>query len=164
MSDQLDYEGELGVVIGRRGRHIPAGEAFEYVAGYTIVNEGSVRDWQQHGKQNCPGKNFFRSGSIGPWMVTADEIGDPMSLELTTRVDGELRQRGNTADMLFTIGEAIAHISRFTQLEPGDLISTGSPGGSAIERDPPAWLRPGQTLEVEIAGLGTLGNRVEAEA
>ena len=163
VSAELDYEGELGVVIGRRGRHIPVRQAFDYVAGYTIVNEGSVRDWQRRGRQNCPGKNFFHSGSMGPWIVTADEVPDPAALTIVTRVDGEERQRGRVAQMLFTIAEAIAHVSAFTYLEAGDIISTGSPGGSAVDSDPPAWLEPGQVLEVEIEPIGVLSNPVVAE-
>lgn len=163
VSEQLDYEGELGVVIGRSGRHIPEDEAFNHVAGFTIVNEGSVRDWQRRGRQNCPGKNFFHSGSMGPWLVTADEIPNPEELTIVTRVDGEERQRGRVADMLFTIAEAIAHISKFTLLMPGDVISTGSPGGSAVDSDRPRWLEAGQRLEVEIEPLGVLANPVAAE-
>lgn len=111
VSEQLDYEGELDVVIGRAGRHIAAGQAWSHVAGYTIVNEGSVRDWQRQGRQNCPGKNFYRSGSVGPWLVTADEIPDPERLTIVTRVDGRERQRGGVDRMLFTIPEAIAYIA-----------------------------------------------------
>lgn len=163
VSDELDYEGELCVVIGRAARHVPAAHALEHVAGYTIMNEGSVRDWQKRGSQNCPGKNFFRSGSIGPWIVTADEIPNPIALEIITRVDGQERQRGNTRDMLFSIAEAIAHISTFTRLEPGDLIAMGSPGGSAIDDSRPRWLAPGQQLEIEIERIGMLRNPIEAE-
>lgn len=162
-SDQLDYEGELAVVIGRRGRHIAEAEALSYVGGYTIMNEGSVRDWQNRGTQNCPAKNFWHSGSIGPWIVTADEIPDPSRLHITTRVNGEVRQDGGTDLMIFGIPFVISHISKFTWLEPGDIIATGSPGGSAIEMKPPAWLRPGDTLEVEIGGIGTLANPIVAE-
>jgi 5-carboxymethyl-2-hydroxymuconate isomerase len=163
VSEQLDYEGELGVVIGRPVRHAAAADAMQYVAGYTIVNEGSVRDWQRRGRQNCPGKNFYCSGSMGPWLVTADEVPDPAELTIVTRVDGEERQRGRVADMLFTIAEAIAHISAFTRLEPGDVVSTGSPGGSAVDGDPPRWLEAGQRLEIEIEPLGVLVNSVVAE-
>ena len=162
-SDQLDYEGELGVIIGKGGRHIPEDHALDHVAGYTIMNEGSVRDWQSRGTQNCPGKNFYRSGAIGPWMVTRDEISDLSKLTIVTRVDGEVRQDGGTDMMIFDIPFVISHISKFTWLEPGDMIATGSPGGSAIEGDPPAWLKPGQTIEVEIQPIGTLRNSIEAE-
>jgi 5-carboxymethyl-2-hydroxymuconate isomerase len=162
-SEQLDYEGELCVVIGRRGRHLRAEEAMDCVAGYTIVNEGSVRDWQRYGGQNCPGKNFWHSGSMGPWIVTRDEIADPATLTITTRVDGETRQHGSCGAMLFPVAEAISHVSRFTLLEPGDVIATGSPGGSAIDEEPHRWLEPGQTLEVEIDAIGVLRNAIVAE-
>jgi len=163
VSEQLDYEGEIGVIIGKSGRHIPEARALDWVAGYTIVNEGSVRDWQSKGTQNCPGKNFYRSGAIGPWMVTRDEIDDLDSLRIRTAVDGEVRQDGGSDMMIFKIPFLIAHISTFTWLEPGDLIATGSPGGSAIEGDPPQWLRAGQTIEIGIEPIGTLANPVAAE-
>jgi 2-keto-4-pentenoate hydratase/2-oxohepta-3-ene-1,7-dioic acid hydratase in catechol pathway len=162
-SDQLDYEGELGVIIGTPGRHVPEADALDYIGGYTCMNEGTVRDWSKRGTQNCPAKNFYRSGSIGPWMVTADEIADPMKLHIRTTVSGDLRQDGGTELMIFDIAYVIAHISKFTRLEPGDIIATGSPGGSAIEMDPQAWLKAGDTLEVDISGVGTLENPVAAE-
>ena len=162
-SDQLDFEGELGVIIGKPGRHIPAEAAFDYIAGYTIINEGTVRDWLRRGTQNSPGKNFYRSGSIGPWMVTADEIADTTALQIVTRVDGEVRQDGGTDMMIFQIPFLLAHISTYTWLEPGDLIATGSPGGSAVEDPEPRWLRAGQTVEVEIAPIGVLKNPVRGE-
>ena len=162
-SEQLDYEGEIGVVIGKAGRHVPEEAALDYVAGYTVVNEGSVRDWQSKGTQNCPGKNFHRSGAIGPWMATRDEIDDLDALRIRTTVDGETRQDGGTDMMIFKIPFVIAHVSRFAWLEPGDLIATGSPGGSAVEDDPPRWLRPGQEVRIEIAPIGVLSNPVAAE-
>ena len=162
-SDQLDYEGELAVVIGRRCRHVGEKDALSCVAGYTILNEGSVRDWQGRGTQNCPGKNFWHSGSIGPWLVTADEVPDPSKLHITTRVNGEVRQDGGTDLMIFSIPYVISHVSKFTWLEPGDIITTGSPGGSAVEMKPPQWLKPGDVLEVEISGIGRLRNPIVAE-
>tara|TARA_R110000787_G_scaffold40869_7_gene101108 strand:+ start:326 stop:1183 length:858 start_codon:yes stop_codon:yes gene_type:complete len=161
--EQLDYEGELVVIIGKQGRRIPEDQAMSYVGGYTIANEGSVRNWIGRGTQNCPVKNHWRSGSIGPWMVTADEIADPMKLKIQTRVNGETRQDGNTDMMIFDIKFAISYVSKFCLLQPGDMICTGSPGGSAIEFDPPGYLKPGDKLEVEIEGIGTLRNPVEAE-
>ena len=161
--DQLDYEGELVVVIGKQGRHIAEADAMSHVGGYTIANEGSVRNWIGRGTQNCPVKNQWRSGSMGPSIVTADEIDDPMKLQIVTRVNGEERQNGGTDMMIFDIPYVISFISRFTQLEPGDLICTGSPGGSAIEHDPPGYLKPGDHLEVQIEGVGLLQNPVEAE-
>ncbi len=163
VSDELDFEGELCVILGKAGRHIPEDRAMDYVAGYTAMNEGSVRDWQSRGTQNCPGKNFYRSGAIGPWMVTADEVGDIGDLAIRTRVDGELRQDGSTAMMIFEVPFLIAHISRFTWLEPGDMIATGSPGGSAASEDAPRWLRPGQQVEIEVERIGVLKNPVAAE-
>lgn len=163
VSEQLDYEGEIGVVIGKPGRHIPEDRALDYVAGYTIINEGSVRDWQRKGTQNCPGKNFHRSGAIGPWMVTRDEIEDLDKLRIVTTVDGGVRQDGTSDMMIFKIPYVISHISKFTWLEPGDMIATGSPGGSAIENDPPNWLRDGETISIEIEPIGTLTNPVAAE-
>lgn len=162
-ADKLDYEGELVVVIGKQGRHIPEEKAMFHVGGYTIANEGSVRNWIGRGTQNCPVKNQWRSGSMGPWMVSDDEIADPMKLRIITRVNGEERQNGGTEMMIFDIPFVISYISRFTQLEPGDLICTGSPGGSAIEHDPPGYLEPGDHLEVEIDGIGLLKNRVQGE-
>jgi 2-keto-4-pentenoate hydratase/2-oxohepta-3-ene-1,7-dioic acid hydratase in catechol pathway len=162
--DQLDYEGELVVVIGKQGRHILEENSMDYVGGYTIANEGSVRNWIGRGTQNCPVKNQWRSGSMGPAMVTADEIDDPMDLQIVTRVNGEERQNGSTSMMIFDIPFVISYISRFTRLEPGDLICTGSPGGSAIEHDPPGYLKPGDQIEVQIGGIGSLKNLVESEA
>jgi 2-keto-4-pentenoate hydratase/2-oxohepta-3-ene-1,7-dioic acid hydratase in catechol pathway len=163
VSEQLDFEGELGVIIGKPGHHIAEADALSYIAGYTIVNEGTVRDWLRRGTQNCPGKNFYHSGAIGPCMVTADEIPDLDNVRIVTRVDGEVRQDGTTDMMICKIPFIMSHISTFTWLEPGDLIATGSPGGSAIEDDPPRWLRPGQEIEIEIEPIGTLRNPVKAE-
>ncbi len=161
--DQLDYEGELVAVIGTRGRHIPREKALDHIAGYTCMNEGTVRDWMKKGTQNTPAKNFYRSGGIGPWLVTADEVGDPSRLHITTRRNGEVVQDGGTDRMIFDLPYLIAHISKFTWLEPGDMIATGSPGGSIIESDSPDWLKPGDALEVEISGIGALANPIEAE-
>jgi 2-keto-4-pentenoate hydratase/2-oxohepta-3-ene-1,7-dioic acid hydratase in catechol pathway len=163
VSEQLDYEGEIGVIIGKSGRHIPEENALDYVAGYTIFNEGSVRDWQSKGTQNCPGKNFHRSGSIGPWMTTRDEVDDLDALQIKTTVNGETRQDGGSDMMIFKIPFVISHISKFTWLEPGDMIATGSPGGSAIESDPPKWLKPGEEISITIEPFGTLTNPIVAE-
>ena len=161
--DQLDYEGELVAVIGARGRHVPQEKALDYVVGYTCMNEGTVRDWMKKGTQNTTAKNFYRSGSIGPWLATADEVGDPSRLHIRTRRNGDVVQDGGTDMMIFDLPYLISHISKFTWLEPGDMIATGSPGGSIVESDAPHWLRPGDALEVEITGIGTLENPVEAE-
>ena len=159
-SKQLDYEGEVALVIARRGRRIPEGDAISYVAGYTICNEGTIRDWLRHGKFNVtPGKNFDRTGSLGPWMVTSDEIGSE-PLRLTTRVNGELRQEDTTDRMIFPMSFLISYISHFCTLEPGDLIITGSPTGAGARLDPPRYLVPGDAVEVEVSRIGTLKNRV----
>jgi 2-keto-4-pentenoate hydratase/2-oxohepta-3-ene-1,7-dioic acid hydratase in catechol pathway len=159
-SKQLDYEGEVALVIARRGRRIPEGDAISYVAGYTICNDGTVRDWLRHGKFNVtPGKNFDRTGSLGPWMVTSDEIGSE-PLRLTTRVNGELRQEDTTDRLIFPMSFLISYISRFCTLEPGDLIITGSPTGAGARLDPPRYLVPGDAIEVEVSRIGTLKNRV----
>jgi len=161
--DQLDYEGELVVVIGKAGRHISEERAFDHVAGYTCMNEGTVRDWMSKGTQNLPAKNFDRSGGLGPFIVTADEVPDPARLRIITRRNGRVVQDGSTEQMIFDIPFLIAHISKFTRLEPGDLIATGSPGGSAVESSSPEWLRDGEVIEVEISGIGRLENPIASE-
>ncbi len=161
--EKLDYEGELVVVIGKEGRHISEKNALSFVGGYTIANEGSVRGWIGRGTQNCPVKNQWRSGSMGPWLVTPDEVPNPMKTQIVTRVNGEERQNGSTDMMIFDIPFVISYISRFAFLQPGDLICTGSPGGSAIEYDPPKYLIPGDHLEIEIDCIGTLQNSIEDE-
>jgi 2-keto-4-pentenoate hydratase/2-oxohepta-3-ene-1,7-dioic acid hydratase in catechol pathway len=157
----FDYEGELAVVIGKPGRHIPAAQALEHVAAYTCFNDGSVRDFQQHSV--TAGKNFPCTGPLGPWLVTADEIPDPQALTLVTRVNGEERQRTSTADMILPVAALIAYVSSFTPLAPGDVIATGTPEGVAQARMPPPWLKPGDVVEVEIERIGILRNPVIAE-
>lgn len=160
-SECLDYEGELAVVIGRPGRHIPADRALEHVAAYACFNDGSLRDFQKHSV--TAGKNFPQTGPLGPWLVTADEIPDPQALTLVTRVNGQERQRASTADMILPVAALIAYVSSFTPLSPGDVIATGTPEGVAQARTPPPWLRPGDVVEVEIERIGTLRNPVAAE-
>ncbi len=163
-SDQLDYEGEIVIVIGREGRRIGQQEAHEYVAGLTIMNEGSVRDYLRHAKFNVTqGKNFERSGSVGPWLVSLDEIGGFDDLHLTTRVNGELRQEDRTDNLLFSFEYLISYLSTFMRLQPGDLISTGTPTGAGARFDPPRYLKPGDLVEVAVDGIGTLRNVVEDE-
>ena len=163
-SPQFDYEGEIVLVIGRSGRRIPEAHALDHVFGFTLMNEGSVRDWLRHAKFNVTqGKNFDRSGSIGPWIVPRNEIADPANLTVVTRVNGEERQRGNTGTLMFSFARIIAYISTFTTLEPGDLIATGTPPGAGARFDPPRWLKPGDEVEVECAGIGMLRNVVEDE-
>jgi 2-keto-4-pentenoate hydratase/2-oxohepta-3-ene-1,7-dioic acid hydratase in catechol pathway len=161
-SDQYDYEGEVAVIIGKYGRHIAEENAASYVAGYACVNDGSVRDWQKHSTQFTPGKNFWRSGSFGPWMVTADEIPDPSVLRLETRVNGEVRQAISLDSFIFGIPWLIAYLSSFTPLSPGDVIVTGTPTGFGSSRQPAVFLRPGDVVEVEVPGIGVLRNAVMA--
>ena len=164
VSDHFDYEGELALIIGKGGRHITAGSALEHVAGYACYNEGSIRDWQRHTSQFLAGKSFAQSGSFGPWMVTSDEIPDPSRLTLETRLNGNVVQH-TTTDLLITpVPELIAYISTIFPLDPGDVIVTGTPGGVGAKRVPPLWMRPGDTVEVEITDIGVLRNSVIAEA
>lgn len=162
-STEYDYEGELAIVIGRPARHVPAARALDYVAGYTCLMDGSARDWQRHTSQFTAGKNFPRSGSMGPWLATVDEIPDPAALTLSTRINGEVMQQAPVADLCFDVPHIVEYCSRFCQLEPGDIISTGTPGGVGFARTPPRWLTPGDTIEVEISGIGVLRNGVKAE-
>ncbi|HZP79238.1 MAG TPA: fumarylacetoacetate hydrolase family protein [Pseudolabrys sp.] len=163
-SEQFDYEGEIALVIGREGRRIPRERAMEHVAGYTLCNEGSVRDWLRHGKFNVTqGKNFDASGSLGPWMVTADEIDPARPLHLTTTVNGELRQDDTTANLIFPFAELIAYVSTFMTLRPADVIVTGTPTGAGARFDPPRWLKPGDIVEIAVPEIGVLRNAVAAE-
>ncbi|MDT9632619.1 fumarylacetoacetate hydrolase family protein [Pseudomonas sp. JV449] len=162
-SHKLDFEGELAVVIGKVARHVKHAEALDYVAGYACYNDGSVRDWQKHTIQFVPGKNFPNTGGFGPWLVTGDEIGDPQDLELTTRLNGEVMQHTRTSDMIFDVRQLIEYCSTFTELAPGDVIVTGTTGGVGAFREPPVWMKPGDQVEVEIAGIGTLRNSIVDE-
>ena len=163
-SDQLDYEGEIVLVVGKAGRRISRERALDHVAGLTLCNEGSVRDWLRHGKFNVTqGKNFDASGSIGPWMVTCDELDPAKPLTLTTRVNGEVRQQDTTENLIFSFADLIAYITTFTTLEPGDIIVTGTPTGAGARFDPPKWLKAGDAVEVEVPGIGLLSNKVVAE-
>ncbi|EIC31096.1 fumarylacetoacetate hydrolase family protein [Methylomicrobium album] len=163
VSDKLDYEGELAFVIGRRCRHVPVEKAREVIAGFTIANDVSVRDWQARSPTMMIGKSFDTAGPLGPWIVTADEIPDPHNLELKTRVDEELRQNANTGEMLFNCYEMVAYLSEAMTLEPGDVISTGTPAGVGVKMYPRGYLKPGQTVRIEIEGIGTLVNPVVME-
>jgi 5-carboxymethyl-2-hydroxymuconate isomerase len=165
-SQQLDYEGEIGLVIGRGGRRIPQAQALAHIGGLTCVNEGTIRDWVHHAKFNVTqGKNFHASGAVGPWLVTADEFPEGFgNVRVRTRVNGELRQNDTTANLMFDFAYLIHYLSTFTALEPGDLIVTGTPIGAGIRFDPPRFLRPGDVVEVEVSGVGALRNSVEAEA
>jgi 2-keto-4-pentenoate hydratase/2-oxohepta-3-ene-1,7-dioic acid hydratase in catechol pathway len=154
LSDNFDYEGELALVIGRPGRHIAAERALEHVAGYTIFVDGSVRDYQKFSVTS--GKNWPGTGPLGPWLVTTDEIPDPSKLMLSTRLNGQQVQHAPTSQLIYSIPQIIAFCSDFTALSPGDIIATGTPEGVGHGRKPPLWMKPGDTLEVEIAGIGTL--------
>lgn len=162
-SEQLDYEGELVIIIGRGGRRIPQPEAMSHVFGYSCANEGSVRDWLRHSKFNVTqGKNFDRSGGLGPYVVTADEVGTE-PLHIRTRVNGETRQDDTSDRMIFPIPFLIHYISTFCTLESGDVILTGTPSGAGARLDPPRYLRPGDVVEVEISRVGLLRNAVVAD-
>ena len=163
-SIQLDYEGELALVIGKAGRRVPSANAMEYVAGFSIVNEGTIRDWIHHAKfNNAQGKNWESSGSIGPWMATADEFPHLEEVQIRTRVNGELRQQDKIGNLLFPIPYLVSYISTFTRLSPGDIIATGTPTGAGVRLHPPRYLAPGDLVEVEISGLGVLSNMVADE-
>ncbi len=164
VSEQFDYEGELVAVIGRAGRHIPEAAAMEHVLGYTIMAENSVRDWQRHASQATAGKNFVASGAVGPWCVTRDEFRPDATFPILTRVNGTVVQDGDTSQFIFPLQRVVAYVSTFTELVPGDLIALGTPSGVGMGRTPPLWLKPGDVLEVQVAGIGTLRNRVVAEA
>ena len=163
VSDNLDWEGELAVVIGKGGRHIPEAEAFDHVAGYSIYNDVSVRDWQRHAQQIASGKNFVGTGPFGPWLVTPDEIGDPTRLKLETRVNGKVEQKSDTSMLIFSIPRLINYCSTIFDLVPGDVIATGTPAGVGFTRKPPEFLKPGDVVEVEIENIGVLRNPVVDE-
>lgn len=162
-SDRFDYEGELAVVIGRAGRRIARADALAHVAGYACFMDGSVRDFQRHTSQFTAGKNFDRSGAFGPWLVTADEVPDPAALTLTTRVNGEVMQQATTDLLINGVPALIEYLSTFTELLPGDVIATGTPGGVGAARTPPVFLRDGDVVEVDITGVGVLRNPVVDE-
>lgn len=159
-SERFDWEGELAFVIGKGGRHIAQADAFGHIAGYACFNDISVRDWQRHTHQFTPGKNFPGTAPFGPVLVTRDEVPDVKALTLETRVNGEVMQRASVADLIFDIPTIVAYVSRFTPLSPGDVIATGTPGGVGDRREPPLYMKHGDTVEVEITGLGVLRNRI----
>ena len=162
LSSRFDYEGELGLVIGRGGRYIPAEEALSTVAGFVVLNDATAREWQRAASQWTPGKNFDGTMPIGPELVTTDEV-DPSDLQLTTRLNGEVMQSASTSQMIFDIPRTIEYLSSFTTLRPGDVVATGTPGGVGFARTPPVWLAPGDLIEVTIEGVGRIANRVVAE-
>lgn len=160
VSNMYDFEGELAVVIGRGGFKISEARAHEHIGGYSCLNDGSVRDWQRHTTQFAPGKNFYHSGSFGPWMVTPDEMPDFASAQLRTTVNGVVKQQIGLDRMIFSIPWLIAYFSTFTPLAPGDVIATGTPSGFGSKRTPPEFLSAGDVVEIEISGIGTLRNEV----
>ena len=163
VSEQLDYEGEIALVIGREGRHVARERALAHVAGVTLCNEGTVRDWLRHGKFNVTqGKNFDASGSIGPWLATDVDLTRP--LHLTVSVNGEITQDDTTASMIFGFADLIAYVTTFMTIRPGDVIVTGTPGGVGSRRTPPLWMKPGDVVEVEIDRIGLLRNGIADEA
>jgi 2-keto-4-pentenoate hydratase/2-oxohepta-3-ene-1,7-dioic acid hydratase in catechol pathway len=164
VSEQLDYEGEIAMVIGREGRHVPKERARDYILGYTLCNEGSVRDWMRHGKFNVTqGKNFDRSGSIGPWIVTADEIDQAQPMHITVKLNGEITQDDTTASMIFSFADLIAYVTTFMTIKPADIISTGTPVKRKSAGGAPRWLKPGDVVEISSPELGTLQNTVVDE-
>lgn len=163
VSKALDYEGELGFVVGRRCRHVPRDRAHQVIAGYLVVNDVSVRDWQLRIPTWTMGKSFDTHGPLGPWLTTADQVGDPHALRLRTWVNGELRQDSNTKELIFDCFTLVEHFSTAFTLEPGDLISTGTPAGVAAAMKPPRWLVAGDVVRVEIEGVGAIENRIIVE-
>ena len=162
-STAYDYEGELAVIIGTGGRHISEADSLNHIAGYSCYNDGSIRDWQRHTSQFTPGKNFVGTGGFGPWMVTTDEIPDPASMHLMTRLNGETLQDATTDLLVFTVPVLINYISTFTELVPGDVIVTGTPGGVGFKRNPPVFMKDGDTCEIEIDKIGILSNPIADE-
>jgi 2-keto-4-pentenoate hydratase/2-oxohepta-3-ene-1,7-dioic acid hydratase in catechol pathway len=164
VSEQLDYEGEIAMVISREGRHVPRERARDYILGYTLCNEGSVRDWMRHGKFNVTqGKNFDRSGSIGPWIVTADEIDQAAPMHITAKLNGEVTQDDTTASMIFSFADLIAYVTTFMTVKPADIISTGTPVKRKSAIAAPHWLKAGDVVEISSPEIGTLQNRVVDE-
>ncbi|HXI99905.1 MAG TPA: fumarylacetoacetate hydrolase family protein [Micropepsaceae bacterium] len=163
LSDLVDYECELAVIIGKPGRYIPEDQAYDYVAGYSCYNDVSIRDYQNHTSQWTPGKNFPATGPFGPYMVTRDEMGNLSGKHIQTRVSGERLQYADFDQMIFPVPRLIEYISRFTRLMPGDVIVSGTPGGVGMRREPRRWMKPGETVEVEIDGIGILKNPIVAE-
>lgn len=161
-SEKFDYEGELAVVIGKPGQDIAEADAMAYIAGYACFNDATVRDWQRHTHQWTPGKNFPGTGAFGPVLVTADEVADITQSVLTTRLNGSVMQQAPLSDLIFTLPVIISYLSRFTRLNPGDVIATGTPGGVGDRREPPLYMKPGDVVEVEISGIGLLRNTVTA--
>ena len=163
LSDKVDYEGELAVIIGKGGRYISESDALSHVAGYSCYNDVSIRDYQNHTSQWTPGKNFPASGPFGPWLVTADEMGELPAKQIQTRLNGKQVQNAKFSQMILPVPRVIEYVSQFTTLVPGDVIVSGTPGGVGYRRDPPLWMKAGDNVEVEIEGVGILKNPIQAE-
>lgn len=163
-SREFDYEGEFALVIGRPGYRIETARALDHILGLTILADNSARDWQRHSRQVTAGKNFPASGSIGPWCVTLDELPAIQDLSIETRLNGATVQHGTARDLIFSAEETLAYASAFTPLAPGDLIALGTPAGVGMARTPPLWLKPGDRLEIEVPGIGTLANHIVADS
>lgn len=163
-SSQLDYEAEIAVIIGKGGRRIREEDVADHIAGYACYNDGTIRDWQRHTSQWEPGKNFWRTGGFGPWMVTADEIPFGTSMTLITRLNGQEMQRATTEMMIHSIARQIAYVSTVAPLQPGDVIVTGTPGGVGARRSPAVWMKPGDVVEIEVDRVGVLSNPIADES
>lgn len=163
VSETFDFEGEFAFVVGKTGRHVKKADAYDYVAGYSCYNDGSIREWQRHTTQYLPGKNFVGTGGFGPWLVTTDEIPDPSVLSIQTRLNGEVMQQGTLDDLIFDVPTLVEYISTFTELVPGDVISTGTTSGVGAYRTPPVWMKAGDTIEVEVSQVGVLRNPIVDE-
>lgn len=163
-SETFDYEGEMAFVIGKGGRRISKADAMDHVAGYTCFNDGTIREYQRHSSQFMPGKTFPGTGAMGPWMVTTDEITDPGTMHLRTILNGQVMQEAVMSDLVFGVADLVAYCSTFTNLNPGDVIVTGTPGGVGLFRDPPVFMKEGDVVQIEISGIGTLTNPVIKEA
>ena len=164
VSTNLDFEGELAIVVGKAGRYIQREDAFDHIAGFSCYNDGSIRDWQNHSHQFTPGKNFPQTGAFGPSMVTPDELGELDDLHICTRLNDQVVQDAQLNQMIFDIPTIVEYCSSFTRLEPGDVIATGTPGGVGAKRTPPLWMKAGDTVEVEIERVGILRNVIADEA
>jgi len=162
LSERFDYEGELAIVVGKGGRYIKVEDALDAILGYSVMNDGSAREWQRAATQWTPGKNFDGTMPIGPNVVTTDEV-DITDLAISTTLNGEVMQSARTSDMIVSVAKAVEYFSSFTTLQPGDVIATGTPGGVGFARTPPVWMLPGDLIEVTVEGIGTISNRVVAE-
>mgnify|MGYP001161017494 FL=1 len=163
VSEKLDYEGEMAIIIGKSGRYIVEENAMDYIAGYSCYNDATVRDWQKHTSQFTPGKNFHKTGGFGPYMLTSDEVPNHKEMKIQTRLNGQVMQDASLSDLIFPLEKLISYCSSFIELHPGDVIVTGTPGGVGDRRDPPVYMKDGDTIEIEISKLGILRNKIQKE-